>query len=221
MYEKFKTLMVTMKCARDNMVLVLQDLGAMNEPDNQVLVYEWRTGELKLWFNGNLGQWLKTTFGQKCIVPPPLVGAKGAPLTLLDFNPIDVAKALAVECHLQATALGEGGQAWVEENYCAEGVLLGDYTGDESEYEGKDVVETYDSPHKSRPQPRAVTWIMDPLNDPDGCFAHTVYSSLPYTVHSLQDKYRYDDFVLDEESIIGIQEDDEENVKEIHVLHCG
>ncbi|KAF9442871.1 hypothetical protein P691DRAFT_738538 [Macrolepiota fuliginosa MF-IS2] len=364
--REFEDPKIFMRCARDNIVLVLQDYGERNKPEDQVLVYEWRTGELKLsfsapwgsyyhpmfltthlfllpntatgnleywripqspseptpsqpffllslprlclgntfryimcsaepnvgpcsaskpfysspehaiavfyvhilsaglgtafrlfvhrssligrldqfsafisfdkppepvpydqwgppvcqWFHNDPGKWSESTFGQKYIVPPPPAG-KGAPLALLDFNPIDVAKVLAEENHLQATTLGEGGWARVEENYRAEVVLSGDHAENGSGYEEKDVIETCEQPCGPRPQPRAVTRTMDPLNDPEGCFAHTVYSSLPYTVRSSQDEYRYDDFLLDEESIIGIQMDDEENVKEIRVLHYG
>ncbi|KAF9448676.1 hypothetical protein P691DRAFT_775216 [Macrolepiota fuliginosa MF-IS2] len=49
--EEFKKPKVFMRCAGDNMVLVLQDRGKRNKPNDQVLVYEWRTGELKLSFS--------------------------------------------------------------------------------------------------------------------------------------------------------------------------
>ncbi|KAF9448674.1 hypothetical protein P691DRAFT_729215 [Macrolepiota fuliginosa MF-IS2] len=384
--NEFETLVATMRCAGDNMVLVLQDFGESNRPEDQVLVYDWRTGELKLsfsapggsyyyplfltthlfllpntatgnleywripqspseltltqpffllslprlcsgnafhsiaclaepnpgpcnasmpfytnpenaiaafyvhimsaglrnefrlfihrnslvrcldqlsvsnsfgeppepvpydqwgppvcrWFHDDPGQYLETMFGQKYIAPPPPTETEGAPLTLLDFNPINVAKALAAEDHLKATGSGEGdwSSTQIEDDYYSEGVLLSDNAEKGSEYKGKvaiqsheasglasgplaNVMETYDSSGKPRPRSKVVTQIMDPLNDPEGCFEHIVYSSLPYVVHSSQDKYRYYDCMLGEESIVGVRVDDEENVEELHVLHCG
>ncbi|KAF9441933.1 hypothetical protein P691DRAFT_850183 [Macrolepiota fuliginosa MF-IS2] len=240
------------------------DSRERNRPEDQVLIYEWKTGELKLdlvmhqslstpirrmllllsfistdeplepvlydewgppvcqWFNGNEVESMETVFGQKYIIPPLPARTEGVPLTLLDFNPIDVVKVLAAENHLQATASDEGDCAQVEEDYCAEGALLGYY---ESEYKGRgkqvalqlheasglrpnslsDTIETYDLSDKPRPQPKAVTLTMDPLDDPEGCFEHTVYLSLLYTVHSSQGKYSFDALLLDEENILGIQ----------------
>ncbi|KAF9448675.1 hypothetical protein P691DRAFT_775215 [Macrolepiota fuliginosa MF-IS2] len=363
--EEFETPMVTMRCAGDNMVLVLQDRGESNEPDDQVLVYEWKTGELKLRFNapwdsyyqpmfltthlfllanaatGELEYWkipqslseptlsrpffllslprlragntfryitclaepdagpcntskpfytnpqhaiatcyvnvlsagsgaifrlfvhrssligcldrfsAFTSFNEppepipydqwgppKYILPPPPVAR--AHLMLLDFNPIDVAKVLATEDHLLAPLEDIGCRARVE-YYGAEDEFPGDYAEMGSGYKGKDkqvalqlreasglrsgppadVVGTHDSSGKPRLRSRVVTRTMDALDDPEGCFEHTVYSSLPYTVHWSQDKYEFDELILDEENILGIQEDDEDNIEVIHILHYG
>ncbi|KAF9452343.1 hypothetical protein P691DRAFT_722057 [Macrolepiota fuliginosa MF-IS2] len=62
-------------------------------------------------------------------------------------------------------------------------------------------VEPLPSP---RVRPKAIIKSLDPLNDPDCCFEGIVYSSLPYTVHSSQDKYDFFELVLDEEDILGI-----------------
>ncbi|KAF9442874.1 hypothetical protein P691DRAFT_680660 [Macrolepiota fuliginosa MF-IS2] len=144
------------------------------------------------WINGERS-WIEITFGQRFIVPPPERATGRKPLTLIDFNPIDVAKVLAAEKH--RLQMGPEFHAMVVQ-------------------------------------------AMDPLNDPDGCFENAVYSSLPYTIRISQEKYSFSALILDEESILGIkvrnyfpvhhrtvtfcqQEDEEERVKELHILHYG
>ncbi|KAF9448678.1 hypothetical protein P691DRAFT_800388 [Macrolepiota fuliginosa MF-IS2] len=145
---------------------------------------EWGPSACR-WFNINdfQAEWLETTFGQRCIAPPP--DTEAAPLTLFDFSPIGVAMALATE------------------------------------NPPTEKTETYDLPCEPRFRAKFVIQSMDPLDDPYGCFENTVYSSLPYIVYTSQDKYSFNALLLDEESVLGIREDNEGQMKEIHVLHCG
>ncbi|KAF9442873.1 hypothetical protein P691DRAFT_764807 [Macrolepiota fuliginosa MF-IS2] len=224
---------------RSSLVGCLDQFSAfisIDEPPEPVSYDQWGPPVCR-WFDGSWEESIEIVFGQKYLKTPPPAGTEGAPLTLLDFNPIDVAKVLAAENHLQAMASDESDCAR-EEDYRAEGVLSGYY---ESEYEGKGkqvalqpheasglrpdplagTIATYGSSDEPRPRPKAVTLMMDPLDDPEGCFEHTVYSSLPYTVHLSQGKYSFDALLLDEENILGIQKDGGGNVDEIHVLHYG
>ncbi|KAF9448683.1 hypothetical protein P691DRAFT_704507 [Macrolepiota fuliginosa MF-IS2] len=192
------------------------------------------------WFNADRGSWFEITFGQRYITE---AGTEDEPLTLIDFNPIDVARVLAAEKHrLKAGASHEDGRR-VDRNEgdgCLEEWSLVD---NGSEYKGENEQvplrthetsapgilfgtptekrETYDPPREQRSQAKAVIRALSPLNDPHYCFENTVYSSLPYTVRSSQDMHGFDEILLDEESILGVQYSDLGFVKQIHVLHYG
>ncbi|KAF9441393.1 hypothetical protein P691DRAFT_715188 [Macrolepiota fuliginosa MF-IS2] len=202
------------------------------------------------WLNVDDTSWIATTFGQRYVAPPLEAGIDGAPLTILDFNPVAVSEALAVEKQcLKARGPDDDGRntAQNEGNECTKGGSLKNNGETGPGCKAKDQ-EMFLQVHEDNAQEippgplmekmkvcdsscepelrgkvitRAVTRAMDPLSDPNHCFENTVYSSLPYTVRSSQVKYSFDALLLDEESILGIRMTDSERIKEIHVLHCG
>ncbi|KAF9445398.1 hypothetical protein P691DRAFT_270992 [Macrolepiota fuliginosa MF-IS2] len=195
------------------------------------------------WFAVDDLMWLAATFDQTYIASPPKGETGDMPLTLLDFNPIAVARALAAERYrIRTKSLdgdgrsfpqGEGSSRDKEE--MGPGPKRKDVQVPLQMHEGGTPTTSSDSLTKQvkardpsresslreRVAARAVTRAMDPLNDQKRCFENTVYSSLPYTVRSSQDKYNFDALLLDEESIIGIRMAGRNQIKELHILHYG
>ncbi|KAF9448681.1 hypothetical protein P691DRAFT_800391 [Macrolepiota fuliginosa MF-IS2] len=219
--------------------------ASFNNPPKPIPYGDWGPPICR-WFNLDGASWTETTFGQRYIAPPPLdVGPEGAPLTVLNFNPMDVARVLAAEKHrLKAKILDE--DRWMTGNHeseraaglsseddpvkevqCGEGnkgvppqIHEGRVLGISSDQ----LVEKTEAKFRSSEPPfsaKAIIQSLDPLDDPYGCFENTVYSSLPYTSRQSRGKYNPDILVLDEESVLGIREGDERRIKEIHILHYG
>ncbi|KAF9445400.1 hypothetical protein P691DRAFT_805703 [Macrolepiota fuliginosa MF-IS2] len=180
---------------RSSLVEYIDKFSAFTSRDDRpkaVPYVEWGPPVCR-WFEANSMDWLATTFGQTYITPPK--GEPGGePITLLDFNPIAVARAVAAEKHrLEAKGSDDDGRGTIRN-------------------EGKTRTEGTRG---------VVTQTMDPLNGPDGCFENTIYSSLPYTVRSSRNKYSFDELLLDEEGILGILMSSRERIEGIQVLHYG
>ncbi|KAF9449345.1 hypothetical protein P691DRAFT_570429 [Macrolepiota fuliginosa MF-IS2] len=178
--------------------------------------------------------WIGGTFGQKHVPRPN--GA--APLLLLNFNPIDVAKALVSGKHISGEkARGEGDQGVDKDGGWRD---VGENQGQQYTEKDKEVSSHQAGtlgvssdlftqgraigPSPSEPQlwTRAVIRGLDPLNDPHRCFESTVYSSLPYTVCSSQGGYGFEHLNLDEDYILGTQVNENwHHMKQLHVLHYG
>ncbi|KAF9448684.1 hypothetical protein P691DRAFT_30724 [Macrolepiota fuliginosa MF-IS2] len=195
------------------------------------------------WFSIDQRLWLATTFGQRCVLPPPKANTEGAPLTLLDFNPVNVAIVLAAERHRAKVAVLDD-EGWNIAHNEHTGRVSEDNAENGSGCRGKDMevspqtcessvlevsphihvgkAETGVSPFVPRLGASVIARSMDPLNDPNGCFENTVYSSLPYTMRSSQEKYNSNALLLDEEGILCIKmNDDEMCITEVRVLHYG
>ncbi|KAF9450683.1 hypothetical protein P691DRAFT_809698 [Macrolepiota fuliginosa MF-IS2] len=165
--------------------------------------------------------------------------AMGAgPLIVFNFNPIGVTKVLVAQRRHISKAktrdeinknIGrdEGNQN-IEENqgeeYAGKGKKILSQTsvpGISSEplTQGPQINS---SPSEPWLETKVVTRALDPLDDPDRCFEDTVYSSLPYTMRSSQDKYDFEDLFLDEERMLGTRTDGDWNLlKQLHILHYG
>ncbi|KAF9448677.1 hypothetical protein P691DRAFT_800386 [Macrolepiota fuliginosa MF-IS2] len=170
------------------------------------------------WLDDDQGPWLETTFGQRYVTPPPGSGVREAPLTVLDFNPIGVVKVLAAEKRLKAGVPNEGSRDTAQPE---KGEHIWQLPVDNAEngpaLEGRE----NQLPRESRSLAKVVVRPMSPLSDPDDCFENTVYSSLPYTVRSSLEKYSFDGLIPDEESILGVREDYDRQIREIQIFHYG
>lgn len=60
-------------------------------------------------------------------------------------------------------------------------------------------------PQRPRRRVKAMTRESDALDDMTRCFHNIVYSSLPYTVCSSEEKYKFKGVLLDEERILGLE----------------
>ncbi|KAF9444337.1 hypothetical protein P691DRAFT_763497 [Macrolepiota fuliginosa MF-IS2] len=184
---------------------------------------------------------LATAFGWRFA---PSTTSIAAPIILLNFSQIDVARVLAAEKHSPKVAplgVDDRGGDRNEADEDAEGPDLSEDKGGQGlGPAGKDKEVSSQSHETSAPgissdqpvektkeddsprvQAKAVIRALDPLDDSEKCFENTVYSSLPYTVRSSRDRYGFDRLFLGEECILGLRLDDEDRVKQVHVLHYG
>ncbi|KAF9449980.1 hypothetical protein P691DRAFT_507954 [Macrolepiota fuliginosa MF-IS2] len=53
--EEFENIWVMVECVGDNLALILQNNVGIHEPDDQVYVYDWKTGELKMRISASYG----------------------------------------------------------------------------------------------------------------------------------------------------------------------
>ncbi|KAF9449341.1 hypothetical protein P691DRAFT_728062, partial [Macrolepiota fuliginosa MF-IS2] len=61
-HEQFEEIWASVECVGNNLVLVIRDRVETHKPDNQVYVYEWKTGELKLRLSAPFGSYLYPLF---------------------------------------------------------------------------------------------------------------------------------------------------------------
>ncbi|KAF9449342.1 hypothetical protein P691DRAFT_791217 [Macrolepiota fuliginosa MF-IS2] len=175
------------------------------------------------WFTEYLNDYMMErvwgTFGQRYTA---LAYDRNAPVVVFNFNRIDVMKVMAAEKHISGAKKWDGDGRNMDRDKAhahAEGEGPPD-KGEEQEVLNKcggrvssQVHETTAVRNMSRgagpssfelqPRARAVVRAMDPLDDPDCCFEDTVYSSLPYTIRSSKEKYRFGSLQPDEEYILG------------------
>lgn len=59
------------------------------------------------------------------------------------------------------------------------------------------------------------------VDDSHRCFAEIVYSNLPYSVCSSQERYRYNGVLLDEERILGLKTNLVHRITTVDILHYG
>ncbi|KAF9449349.1 hypothetical protein P691DRAFT_703326 [Macrolepiota fuliginosa MF-IS2] len=187
------------------------------------------------WFNHSFEDheigWIAAAFGQRYVAS---VSSITAPLLLLNFNPINVAKvSVSQRCISETTPHNDPDQ---DDGYTGAELTSGG-SGDvgRSKQKNKETSQAYgdnaleDShppamgtdPFESHFHAKAVIRPLEPLNDPDGCFEYTVYSSLPYTMRYSRGKHTFGELLLNEENIIGLRMDDEDRIEQIHVFHYG
>ncbi|KAF9444929.1 hypothetical protein P691DRAFT_711116, partial [Macrolepiota fuliginosa MF-IS2] len=190
------------------------------------------------WFSDSVDSycmWMRGgAFGQR--YASAVTGAGS--LSMFNFNPINVARVLAAKERQNSKAkaqderkqnMGRGeGDKNTEENqgeqYAGKGKNMSSQTsvpGTSSEpfSQGPRINSSSSEPWL---QTNVVIQALGLLADPDHCFRDIVYSSLPYTMRSSQDKYDFEDLLLGEEYVLGIQTDGGWNrIKHLHILHYG
>ncbi|KAF9449346.1 hypothetical protein P691DRAFT_728064 [Macrolepiota fuliginosa MF-IS2] len=219
---------------RSSLVGFLDIFASSTEQPTPVPYNDWGPSACR-WFSGAIDDyligWTGGMFGQR--YTPRARGT--APLILLNFNPIDVAKALVLGKHTSNTEMGDEDNCDVDQ---------GDGRRDIEENQGRRYAGSHEKvssqshqtnalgfaqepdtdPSSSGPRLRikTVNQGLDPLDDPGHCFENIVYSSLPYTVRSSLEKYKFQNLFLGEEYVLGTQTAEGRKwIKQLHILHYG
>ncbi|KAF9445405.1 hypothetical protein P691DRAFT_710364 [Macrolepiota fuliginosa MF-IS2] len=185
------------------------------------------------WLTVGLSGWAGTAYGQRYITQSTNAERDGSPLTLFNFNQINVARVLGAGGHGLRAKVQSGvtiGNVGKNEIYTSvgqekaqdcTGERLSEDIGEEKRHNAKAGEEGDPSFSELRLNENIVIRSRDPLEDPEHCFEDVVYSSLPYTVCKSTEKYSFRGLLLDEERILGLSVGPWADIKGVHVFHCG